>query len=232
MSKTALKRAVQGFDAPTVSNLLESNPSLAPFRDPQGRNWLHVLSGVDVSTKPLRQRRRSCEVAEVLLGAGVDLHAPAFSVDDWQATALWYATGRGKNHLLVTHLLDAGSSPEHCLWAAAYNDDTKMLTALVDAGATLDAFAEGETPLIHATKTRRYRAMTTLLDAGADPDLIDARGVTALHYLIRQSPSPNLLRRFLRHSPRMDIADAKGATAAELLRRKRDPALRGLANPR
>lgn len=137
---------------------------------------------------------------------------------------------RGRNRLLAGYLLEQGSTPEHCLWAAAYGGDMEMLRLLIDAGASLDAIAEAETPLLHAVKYSKFKAAEVLLDAGSDPDFQDVSGMTALHYMLKKGSRLPHFSMFVRHGAHGDIANFEGETAADMLRRKRDPAFRKIAD--
>lgn len=74
------------------------------------------------------------------------------------------------------------------------------------------------------------KMLQLLLDAGSNPDFQDARGMTALHYMLKKSSDKKHFGAFAQHRARGDIPNADGDTAAALLRRKRDPYLRELAS--
>ena len=150
------------------------------------------------------------------------MNEPAFTEDSWQATALWYATGRGRNLALARFLLEAGSTPEHCLWSAAFQEDEPFIKLLVGAGADLEAIAEGTTPLLGAARQSKFRAARWLLEAGANPDFQDDGGMTALHYMLKKGSDKAHFRLFVEHGARGDIPNAEGITAAAAMLRKRD----------
>ena len=143
-------------------------------------------------------------LADALIDFGIDVNAPAFTEGTWRATPLRYAVARGNNIDLARYLLASESTPEHCLWAAVFHEDLGMIALLVDAGARLDAVAEEETPLLHAVKYSRFRGTEALLEAGADPDYRDVRGMTTLHYMLKRNSDVRHFRTFAAYGARGD----------------------------
>lgn len=220
---------VRGLQWRAVAEALAETPELSEVRDERGRSWLHVCCSVDPKARGLRAAD-AVRTADILIDAGLRLDEAAFREGDWKATPLWYAVARGRNHALAKHLLERGSDPEHCLWAAAFNDDVAAIEMLVAAGARVDPVTEDETPFLGAVKTSHFRAAKRLLELGADVDFRDRRGMTALHYMLRKGSDLRHFRTLALHGARGDIPGPRGATAAEILRRKRDPAFRKLAD--
>ncbi len=214
---------VRNFRTDEVADGFREKPELVQCRDDRGRNWLHLCSSVDVRRHPALNKQDSVRLAAVLLEAGIDVNAPAFAEGSWQATPLWYAVARGRNHPLARFLLESGSSPEHCLWAAAFNEDLEMLKLLVDSGAPLEAIAEHETPFLGAVKYSKFKAAEFLLEVGSNPDFQDVKRMTALHYMLKKNSAKKHFEMFVRYGARGDIADADGNTATALMMRKRDP---------
>jgi ankyrin repeat protein len=230
ISKTRLQVLVREFQVDEVISGLREKPELLEFRDERGRNWLHLCASVDVSRKRALDPEDSVRLARELLGLGLDINQPAFTEGSWQATPLWYAVGRGRNRPLAKFLLASGSTPEHCLWAACFREDTRMLGLLIDAGAPLEAVAEAETPLLGAVKHSKFKSARVLLDAGSDPNFRDARGMTALHYMLKKNSDKRHYGMFVERGARGDIPGSEGETASAILRRKRDPCFREIAD--
>jgi hypothetical protein len=227
ISKTAMLALVKGFRAGEVDKGLAENPGLLSFRDERGRNWLHICCG----QKAKKGREKdSIKTAEVLLQHGLGINGAAFSEGAWQATPVWYAIGRGENLALAEFLLKRGASPEHSLWAAGFNKDIPAIRLLVKHGANLEAVAEETTPLLGAVKWSQFGPAEALLEHGADPDYRDRHGMTALHYMLKKGSDKKHIAMLVAHGARGDIADKAGVTAIDILRRKKDPDLRKLAD--
>ena len=73
----------------------------------------------------------SIRIADVLIAAGLDISDAAFTEEEWRATPLWCAIGRGRNLALAEHLLKLGCDPEHSLWAASMTRDHDAVRLLV-----------------------------------------------------------------------------------------------------
>jgi hypothetical protein len=228
VSKTSLAESVRAHHWREVEEALAARPDLLNATDEKGRNWLHHCC-----RSPLGDRdpSDSIKTADLLIGLGLGLDAPAFREGEWQATPLWFAISWGRNLALAAHLLELGSTPLYCLFAAIWNNDLAAIRLLLDHGAPVDEpTGNGETPLLGAVAWSRFRPAATLLAAGADPNARNEKGDTALHMMLKKSSAPEHFRLFARHGARGDIPDAQGRTAVEVLRRKRDPAYRAVAD--
>src|SRR5262249_14245241 len=133
------------------------------------------------------------------------------------------------NLALAEYLLGRGCTPNHCLFAAAFNDDIPAIRLLVRCGADLDELAEDETPFLGAIKTSHFGPAELLLELGADPNYRDRHGMTALHYMLKKGSDKKHFTMLLAHGARLDIGNAQGVTAIDILSRKKDPAFRRMA---
>ncbi len=224
VSKTSLRETVRGHLWAQLRADLASRPDLLTVRDERGRNWLHLCCGAPGEAED------SIMTADLLLELGLGLEDHAFTEGVWKATPLWFAIAHGKNIALAEHLLKLGSTPRYCMFAAIWNEDRETIRLLLRHGAEVDDdSAPGETPLLGAVAWSKFGPAEELLRAGADPDARNPKGDTALHMMLRKGSPIGAFRLFARHGARGDIAGAKGQTAAAILRRKRDPAFRVLA---
>jgi ankyrin repeat protein len=226
-SKAAMLERVKGFRWRDVRAGLESDPDLLAFRDPKGRNWLHVACGVNPMKRELKPAD-SVKTARVLLDAGLDINREAFREHQWKATPLWYAIARGENLTLARALLKAGANPNYCLWAAAFRDDVDAIRLLARSGAVIDDPASPKTPFLEAVRWSRFCAAEALLKLGANVDFQDEKGMTALHYMLKKGSGRKHIRMVIRYGARGDLKNAAGITAAELLLRKRDAEYKAL----
>jgi hypothetical protein len=229
VSKTRMQELVKAFDAAAVDAGLTESPDLLAWRDERGRNWLHLCCATPLSGAG-RDADAGVRTAQVLLRHGLPLDAEAFTEGAWKATPVWFCISRGRNLKLADMLLKRGANPNYCLWAAAFNHDLEAIRLLVAAGADLEDASVDESPFLGAVKWSHFDAAEELLKLGADVDFRDASGMTALHYMLKKNSDPPHFHMLARHGARGDIPNADGVTAAELLRRKRDPALRALAD--
>ena len=220
-SKTRLTETIKNLDVDATLGGLDETPALLEHRDDRGRNWLHLTCAIGVEAKGL-DPARSIALAAGLLERGIDINAPAFTEGDWHATPLWYAVGRGRNLPLVRFLLESGSTPEHCLWAASFNDDTAIIRQLLAAGASLETVVEDETPFFGAVKYSKFTGAQALLEGGANPNWIDPNGRTAMHAMLKKGSDSGHFEMFVQHGARSDIPDRDGKTVDAILRRKRD----------
>jgi ankyrin repeat protein len=223
-SKTRMIEVVRGHRASELERALAEAPALVDYRDDRGRNWLHLCC----MARP-KSVAASLRTAEILL-RHYNVNAPAFVEGRWKATPLWHAIAFGRNLPLAKFLLSRGSDPNHCLFAAAYNDDAGAIRLLVQSGAELEEFVEGGTPLLHAIQYSRFAGARALLEMGADPDAKDAKGRTALHRMLAKGIDTRYFRLFADHGARGDIPDDSGRTAADIMRRKKDPGFHRLAD--
>jgi hypothetical protein len=127
-------------------------------------------------------------------------------------------------------LLELGCNPNYALWAAAFNNDVDAIELLVRHGATVDDPAvPEETPFLAAVKVSHFGPAEALLDLGANVDFRDPGGMTALHYMLKKQSDTKTVRMVVAHGARGDIPNADGITPVDIMRRKRDPELRALA---
>lgn len=228
VSKASLQESVRAFRWQEVGEGLDARPDLLSVTDERGRNWLHHCC-----RSPLDEGdpTNSIRTADLLLERGLGLDTPAFLEGEWQATPLWFAIAWGKNLALAEHLLDLGANPNFCLFAAAWNHDRAAIRLLLARGADIEEGAgRGETPLMGAVAWSRFGPAEELLIGGADPDYRNVKGMTALHMMLKKGSAPEPIAMFARHGARGDIPGPDGRTAADILRRKKDPAYRALAD--
>jgi ankyrin repeat protein len=181
-SKTALFDACKAWDAATVEAALAAAPDLARATDPKGRTALHLACAVKPGTPTLSEVDGSATVA-ALLKAGAELEAaapPGEGEGDHRSTPLWFAVAIGENPRLARFLLERGADASSSLWAAVWRDDDGILGELLKAKPRLGLRAQGETPIFYAARLKRLRTLDLLIDAGADPTIMDDQGRDAV----------------------------------------------------
>lgn len=228
ISKTRFLELVKDLKWKEVAQGLSENPALLGFRDERGRNWLHLACGVKVKERGF-QVSDSIKTAEVLLNAGLDINQEAFREPDFKATPLWYAIAHGQNVKLAEFLLQRGSVPHYCMWAAAYNDDAAAIRLLAANGAEINASAEDATPFLFAIQWSRFAAAEQLLKLGADVNAQNSKKATALHCLLKKGSDKKYVRMLIRYGARGDLKDSSGVTTSEILSRKKDSDFKKMA---
>jgi ankyrin repeat protein len=219
VSKTRLFKALKALDVAAVGALLAADPALVRATDDRRRNPLHFLCSLPADRG---KTARALTLARRLLEAGIDVDAPAFVEGGFRATPLWYAIARGGNLELARFLLDRGSTPEHCLWAAAFAENVEAIDLLVRRGASLDPVAEDETPFLGAIKWSRFVSAERLLQHGADVNFQNSKGLTALHLVLRKNSHRRHVEMLLRHHADPTIRSRDGKTPLDLVARRRD----------
>ncbi|MBE1160211.1 ankyrin repeat domain-containing protein [Dyella acidiphila] len=161
----------------------------------------------------------------------LELDFPVDARDAQGATALLHACGAGHREVAVT-LIDAGAD----LAASANNGMTPLAAAvaarrealvalLLERGAAVDQRLPGDATVLMIAAVQGYPdTAEQLLDAGAEPNAVDARGHSALHaaaqFGFEQNDSLRARRLFdalLKRKADVNLADSEGKTPLLLL---------------
>ena len=218
MSKTRLIDAVKRLDLAETKNILAAKPELEKVWNDQGRNLLHIACSVECEDigKP---ESAAVKMVAFLLDRGFDIEEQGGAGRDL-CKPIWFATAKGRNHALVKFLLKRGARPEG-LYAAGWWEDIKILNALIDAGADKEVVV-GVTPFLACWVWRKFNAAKALALKGANINVQDPRGRTALHIGIEKEYDPALLKWLVKHGASPDIPDREGITARVKASRKRN----------
>jgi hypothetical protein len=229
VSKTRMIELVKSFDAAAVDAGLTESPQLLAWRGDKGRNWLHLLCGVEL--KPVQDAAASIETAAVLVRHGFAVSDAAFTEGEWKATPVWFCIARGRNLALAEWLLKQGADPNYSLFAAGWWDDGAGIRLLIRYGAEVDEHhaGEDETPFMGAVKWSRFHAAEELLKHGADVNVQDARGMTALHYMLKKGTDKKHFKALIAAGAKGDLANAEGQTPRQIMSRKKDPDFQRMA---
>jgi ankyrin repeat protein len=218
MSKTRLFDAVKNLDLAATKKILEAKPELEQVRNDQGRNLLHIACSVDCGDigKP---KSAAVKMVTFLLDRGFDIEEEGGAGPDL-CKPIWFATAKGRNKPVVQLLLDRGATPTG-LYAAGWWEDIDILNLLVDAGADKEVVV-GVTPFLACWGWQRFKAAKALALKGANVNVQDNRGRTALHIGIEKEFDPALLKWLVKHGASPDTADRDGVTARQKASRKRN----------
>src|SRR6267142_5516422 len=222
MSRARLFRSIKALDLDAVAALLAAQPELTRATDDRRRNPLHFLCSLPASPKSCDL---SIRLARHLLGAGIDIDAPAFVEGAFRATPLWYSISRGRNLPLARFLLEQGSTPEYCLWAAGFADDVEAIDLLVRHGARVDPVTEDETPFLGAIEWSRFAAAERLLHHGANVNFRNSKGMTALHFLLKKKSDRKHIAMLLGYGADPTIRNGEGKSPLDMVAHRRDHTL-------
>jgi ankyrin repeat protein len=219
MSKARIIESVQNLDLETTRELLKANPSLLKVTNRQGRNLLHLACSASCRKLKLPEAN-AARMVNFLLDRGLDIEEEGLSGRD-PCKPIWFAVAFGRNLTVVKLLIKRGATPTG-LYAAGWWEDTKILAALIRAGAPIDVVV-GVTPFLACWCWRRFEAAKFLALKGADVNYQDPRnGKTALHYGVEREFDPDLLEWLVKHGASPDIQDRDGVTPRLKASRKRN----------
>jgi len=218
MSKTRLIEAVKTLDLKETKRILEAKPELLKVWNDQGRNLLHLACSADCK-KLGKPESAGTRMVEYLLDSGLDIEEEGGAGPDL-CTPIWFATAKGRNASVVKRLLKRGAK-SNGLYAAGWWEDIHILNMLIDGGAEVDV-AAGETPFLACWGWKKFKAAKALALKGANVNVQDKRGRTALHIGIEKEFDPALLKWLVQHDASPDIPDREGVTARVKASRKRD----------
>ena len=218
MSKTRLFEAVKSLDVKETKRILEAKPELEKVWNDQGRNLLHIACSVDCEEvgKP---EGAAAKMVTYLLDRGFDIEQEGGAGADL-CKPIWFATAKGRNHTVVRLLLKRGATPTG-LYAAGWWEDIPILNTLIDAGADKEVVV-GVTPFLACWGWKKFKAAKALALKGADVNVQDERGRTALHIGVEKEFDPALLKWLVAHGASPDIPDREGVTARAKASRKRN----------
>lgn len=218
MSKTRLIEAVKALDLAAAKKILDAKPELLRVWDNRGRNLLHLACSVEPEDigKP---ESAGVRMVAFLLDSGLDIEEEGGAGRDL-CKPIWFATAKGRNAALVKFLLERGARPTG-LYAAGWWQDIKILNMLIDAGADVEEVV-GVTPFLACWNWKRFDAAKALALKGANVNVQDPRGRTAVHVGVEKEYDPALLKWLVHRGASPDIADHEGITARQKASRKRD----------
>ena len=219
-SKTGAIDAVRSLDVDGAAAILDADASLLKARGHGDRYLLHLACAGRTTSH--RSRGLLIRLAALLLDRGLPIDEP-YGRD--ACTPLFEAVARARSVELVQFLLERGAdvnaAPGGGLFAAAWWQDLDMLDVLIDAGADMEVVV-GVTPFLASLSWGRLDAAKHLVERGADVNMQDPKGRTALHLALEKEYDPALLTWLVRHGATPDLEDAGGVSARLKASRKRD----------
>src|SRR5215469_5731966 len=223
-----MTKLIRTLDWKAVAKALDETPDLIDFRGERAGKWLERCDAVPMNGAAKLNPKDSIKLARLLIEHGLEADGAAFVEDEWKATPLWCAIGRGRNIELAQFLIDEGAEPNHALWSAIFSKNIPAIRLLVRSGADVD-LGKDWSPLVYCARWGHFAVARELLGLGANVNLQGSKKMTALHYMVQNGADTKHIRMMLDHGARVDLAGASGATVLEMMRRKRDPHMRKLA---
>lgn len=220
MSKTRLIESVKALDLSEAKRIVKAKPDLLRVWDSRRRNLLHLACSVDC--EDLGQKESAAvRVVAFLLDAGLDIEELGGAGPD-SMPPIWFAVCRGRNRALVKYMIDRGAKPTG-LYAAGWWEDIDILKLLVRSGADMEEVV-GTTPFLACWGWKKFKAARALAELGANVNVQDEKGRTALHLGVEKEFDPALLKWLVKQGASPDIADREGTTARQKAARKRNKA--------
>lgn len=222
-------QAALGHRAP-LSELLAREPNLATARDVAGLTLLHYAAGSRMGRTAETLAREVRVLVELLVASGAEVDAIAtvnvHGKAELRPSTLAIAARRfDETRFLLEHGADATVALVSAMWNA--KDEFARFGALcLEFGARPDAAWHEDRPLLNElVRWGQFAQAAWLLERGASPSRVDARGWTAVHQAASRG-NANFWARILAHGGDPQVADLAGLTPAQLARTK------GLAVPR
>jgi len=239
MSKTALIDAVKAFDLEGVRRNLDKDPALREWRSPQGFNLLQFCCARSTEGDKAAADRQ-LRLAKWLVGQGFDplvIHTTKpgedGEADPAELSLVFFAVARAQSNALARYFLGKGAAPA-ALFAAAWWGNWEILADLARHGEDINRHA-GATPVHMAVAVldrgiagkpslakRRLKTLAEFLRLGADLNIVDDRGGTPLHLVLKKGYDPAVFEMLLKNGADPDVAGGDGRTAREIAVRKKD----------
>jgi ankyrin repeat protein len=205
-------------DARGVARWMEQDPELARARDAGLLTALHCCAGSRLGLRQPGVAERLVETAGALLDAGADLHAHLRS---WgHDVDVAYLVVRAGQTTMLRLLLERGLDPTAAIAPAAWDGRADLLDLALAYGAEIDRAREHARPILNElVRWGQFAQARLLLARGANPNVADDRGWTALHQAVSRGNAV-MLEELVRAHGDGTRADHSGQSPRDLARAK------------
>ena len=196
-TESLLVTAVRNGDLDSVKILLKYKADVEVREKYQRDNW----SSITRASLFWAADFGYIDILRCLIENGVDINS--FSADNCNCTPLMKAVENGDKDV-VTFLIDHGANvtiKDKCGYTALhraciiYHDcSPEVLSCLIENGADVNLSTDkNRTPLMTACEYGHVNTVTILIEHGANVNLQDRDGLTAVHYAVRGSQACEIL---------------------------------------
>jgi ankyrin repeat protein len=202
-------------DVQRVERALDESPQIATAKGgPRGWEPLLYVCFSRFANGSSNRARDLTETAQLLLSRGADPNA-SYTDERWPdspRSCLYASTGLNNNPALARALLDTGARPDdsESLYHSTEHADLACLRLLLGYGAL------PRPGLNHMLDYENIDGVRLLLAAGADPNEINQRGETALHWAVWRGRSTEIVAELLDAGINMDVRRKDSRTAYAL----------------
>jgi ankyrin repeat protein len=204
-------------DHKQVEQAVSESPALAtPRSGPQNVEPLLYVCFSRFAHSTSTRAADLTQTARILLHHGANPNA-AFTPEDLPDNplpCLYAATGPNNNPALALALLEAGANPNdsESLYHSTEHPDLACFKLLLQHGA----IPAGKNALKHMLDREDPEGVQLLLSAGADPNEVNDRGETALHWAAWRGRSASIIAALLDCGADLDARRQDGRTAYAL----------------
>lgn len=217
--------AVRAGHLETVQALLDAGADVDATGSARSGSWTYNAAPA-ITHAVLRDHT---DILEILIGSGADLDKPELGYLDTALHTAAHLDNAAIVHMLIEHGADPQPISRHRNWEtplhyAAEVGAVEAINALLDEGVDVDVHVEGRrTALMNVVKDGGARVATevgtVLLERGADPNLQEPDGTTALHSAAERGLTDVVLL-CIAHGAQIDLQDRLGDTALHLATRE------------